>query len=198
MCVSASWCRVNLIPFPYFRVNFSQKNGMWPKSPQWWHQSIAVDGGSRNMRPLQLPLKRLPPRVDLRPFMTPVEDQADMSTWWEHPSSSWTNGHLPFLALPMPSLVLVNTSWNVERVGISISPGCSSITTVKWSINAVLTSRMMVLPSRTLFWGCVNSAFARSVCGRTEKNFSTRSHRRKPMHPLVIGRSSRWKFPEIS
>jgi hypothetical protein len=54
---------------------------MWPNHPQWWHQSVAVDGGARNMRPLELPLKRLPPRVDLRRFMTPVEDQADMSTW---------------------------------------------------------------------------------------------------------------------
>jgi hypothetical protein len=33
------------------------------------------------MRPLQFPANTLPSHTDLRPYMTPVEDQADMSTW---------------------------------------------------------------------------------------------------------------------
>jgi hypothetical protein len=35
----------------------------------------------RQMRPLEFPLRRLPPYVDLRPWMTPVEDQGHMETW---------------------------------------------------------------------------------------------------------------------
>ncbi len=54
---------------------------MWPANHSWWHQSMGVDGDSRQMRPLQFPANQLPPRIDLRPYMTPVEDQADMSTW---------------------------------------------------------------------------------------------------------------------
>ncbi|UJR27970.1 hypothetical protein I4U23_009228 [Adineta vaga] len=53
---------------------------MWPVDHSWWHQSLSVDGGARAMRPLQFPVNRLPHRVDLRRHMTPVEDQADMST----------------------------------------------------------------------------------------------------------------------
>jgi hypothetical protein len=54
---------------------------MWPADHPWWHQSVAVDGGARVMRPLQFQGNRLPSHVDLRRYMTPVEDQADMSTW---------------------------------------------------------------------------------------------------------------------
>lgn len=54
---------------------------MWPANQQWWHQSVAADAGARQMRPLQFPQRPLPSRIDLRPYMTPVEDQADMSTW---------------------------------------------------------------------------------------------------------------------
>ena len=54
---------------------------MWPANHPWWHQSAAADGGARQMRPLQFPAHHLPSRIDLRPYMTPVEDQADMSTW---------------------------------------------------------------------------------------------------------------------
>ncbi|CAF1496624.1 unnamed protein product [Rotaria magnacalcarata] len=53
---------------------------MWPANQSWWHQSAAVDGDARQMRPLQFANNHLPSRVDLRPHMTPVEDQADMST----------------------------------------------------------------------------------------------------------------------
>jgi len=35
----------------------------------------------RQMRPLQFPLQPLPPYVDLRPWMTPVEDQGQMESW---------------------------------------------------------------------------------------------------------------------
>jgi hypothetical protein len=54
---------------------------MWFDNQPWWHQSFAADGAARKMRPWQMPLNNLPPHIDLRPFMTPVEDQADMSTW---------------------------------------------------------------------------------------------------------------------
>ena len=54
---------------------------MWPADQSWWQQSLSVDGVARAMRPLQFPVNRLPQRVDLRRYMTPVEDQADMSTW---------------------------------------------------------------------------------------------------------------------
>lgn len=54
---------------------------MWPINQQWWHQPIPADRGARAMRPFQFPPNRLPRRVDLRRYMTPVEDQADMSTW---------------------------------------------------------------------------------------------------------------------
>ncbi|CAF2396943.1 unnamed protein product [Rotaria sp. Silwood2] len=55
---------------------------MWPGNHQWWHQSVTVDRdrGARHMRPLQFPSNHLPSHVDLRQYMTPVEDQADMST----------------------------------------------------------------------------------------------------------------------
>lgn len=55
---------------------------MFPANHQWWHQSVATDAGARPMRPLQFPDRRLPVQVDLRPYMTPVEDQEDMSTWY--------------------------------------------------------------------------------------------------------------------
>jgi hypothetical protein len=54
---------------------------MWPANHSWWHQSVAADRGARPMRPLQFPGSTIPAHIDLRPYMTPVEDQADMSTW---------------------------------------------------------------------------------------------------------------------
>jgi hypothetical protein len=48
---------------------------------KWWQQAELRDGRARQMRPLQFPARTLPPRIDLRRFMSPVEDQADMSTW---------------------------------------------------------------------------------------------------------------------
>jgi len=54
---------------------------MLPAHHSWWHQNAAADRGARQMRPLVMKANRLPARVDLRPYMTPVEDQADMSTW---------------------------------------------------------------------------------------------------------------------
>ena len=54
---------------------------MWPMNYSAWQRDAPVDGGARAMRPLQFPSSHLPPRVDLRPYLTPVEDQADMSTW---------------------------------------------------------------------------------------------------------------------
>ncbi|CAF0823168.1 unnamed protein product [Rotaria sp. Silwood1] len=53
---------------------------MWPANNYWGHQTMEADGRARAMRPLELPLTHLPSRVDLRRYMTPVEDQADMST----------------------------------------------------------------------------------------------------------------------
>ena len=176
---------------------------MWPNQPQWWHQSAPVDGGARNMRPLELPLKRLPPRVDLRPHMTPVEDQADMSTWWESSSASWERPcwilliFFNLIVLPTPSPVPVNIFWNVERVDISIFPVCSFTITVKWSINAVLMWPTMVLRNRTLFLACVNSEFAKNIYGRTKRSSSIRSRRQTSMRLLVNGRSFHWNFLEI-
>jgi hypothetical protein len=54
---------------------------MWFGNQQGSYQPVPVDGGARAMRPLQFPSSRLPSHVDLRPHLTPVEDQADMSTW---------------------------------------------------------------------------------------------------------------------
>jgi len=58
-----------------------RKRNMLPAHHSWWHQNAAADRGARQMRPLVMKANRLPARVDLRPYMTPVEDQADMSTW---------------------------------------------------------------------------------------------------------------------
>ncbi|CAF3827826.1 unnamed protein product [Rotaria sordida] len=52
----------------------------WPANHQWWHQSVSADGTARAMRPFQFPISQLPSYVDLREYMTPVQDQADMST----------------------------------------------------------------------------------------------------------------------
>ena len=35
----------------------------------------------RVMRPLSFPRQHLPDRIDLRPWMPPVDHQADMETW---------------------------------------------------------------------------------------------------------------------
>ena len=54
---------------------------MWPANHQWWHQSVAADGNVRRMRPLQFRNNQFPVSVDLRPYMTPIEDQEDLSAW---------------------------------------------------------------------------------------------------------------------
>ena len=54
---------------------------MFPHTQPFLHRPIPVDGVTREMRLFQFPAKPLPPYVDLRRYMTPVEDQEDMSTW---------------------------------------------------------------------------------------------------------------------
>lgn len=56
---------------------------MWRKKYRRQNQQQLEDADSnaRQMRIFEFPQRHLPPYVDLRRYMTPVDDQADMSTW---------------------------------------------------------------------------------------------------------------------
>lgn len=90
---------------------------MWPAYQSQWFGGPPVDGDSRHMRPLQLPISRLPAQVDLRRYMSPIEDQADMSTWYIKNSKNY----LLYFSFILFHFVLVLLMHLLEHVNILLN-----------------------------------------------------------------------------